>query len=467
MKRNKHNLSHYKIASGDMGKLYPVGCYEVLPGDSIQQASSALMRVSPLINPVMHPVEVRIHHHFVATRLLWSGWEDFITGKDESTPIPTITIPASPATNAEMLDVMGVPMVAGMEINALPVRAVNKVYNDMYRDQDLVTEVSEDSVDIQNIAWAKDRFTAARPWTQTGNAVSVPLGSSANIMSDSAISAPYFVDNNNNASNPLEIANGSGVTQGSMYADLSNATGANINDIRRAFGLQRYKEARALYGDRYVDYLRYLGIRPSDGRLQRTEYLGGGKQTISFSEVLQTGLDSTDQGLGTMGGHGIAALRSNKFRRFFEEHGFVITMISVRPKAIYAEGLHKMWSREDIEDYYQKELEYIGQEAVLKKEVYADGTAADDETLGYSERYQDYREMPSTVVKEFRPGQVLEDWTMARDLSTHPTLNQSFIECEPTKRIHAVQSNDVLWMLINHNIVARRLVGRGGVGRIM
>ena len=155
-----------------------------------------------------------------------------------------------------------------------------------------------------------------------------------------------------------------------LYADLSNATASTINDLREAFALQSFAEHRMLFGGRYSEYLKFLGIRYSDGRLDRPEYLGGGKQTIQFSEVLQTGVDSTDGGLGTLGGHGIGALKSNRFRRFFEEHGLIVSLMCVKPKPMYHQGLAKMWTKNTKEDFFQYELEGIGQEEVLNKEVY-------------------------------------------------------------------------------------------------
>lgn len=246
-------------------------------------------------------------------------------------------------------------------------------------------------------------------------------------------------------------------------ADLTNASAVNVNDVRRAFALQRYQEARAQYGSRFVEYLRYLGIRPSDARLQRPEYLGGGKQTISFSEVLRTGSESTAP-IGELAGHGIAAMRSRRYRRFFEEHGHVITLMSVRPRTMYQDGLHKMWSRRTKEDYWQKELELIGQEEVANREIYLAGPAP-AATFGYNDRYYSYRHLPSGVSGEFRD--VLNYWHLGRQFAAAPALNASFVECDPTKRVHAEQTMNSLWVMVNHSIQARRMVTRKTIGRIM
>lgn len=485
MKRSKHSLSHYRLATFDMGELVPVGLTEVLPGDTIQQQTSALIRVSPLQFPVMHPVVVRLHHWFCPNRLLWSGWEDFITGGSDgeggsSGTYPTLDSGGSGFAAGGLLDYLGVPPgVANLDVCALPVRAYNMIFNEFYRDQDLVTAVSTDSTALQKIAWEKDYFTSARPWTQKGPEVTLPLGTSAPVIPDTTggTTVPIKVGASTYGvqvtSGALSMTTG-GLTgqwnwpsDTNLIADLSSATAVGVNELREALALQRYKEARARYGSRYTEYLRYLGIRSSDARLQRPEYLGGGKQTIAFSEVLQTGLDSTDAGVGTMAGHGIAALRSRRYRRFFEEHGWVLSLMSVRPRTMYAEHLPRHWSRTTKEDYHQRELERIGQQEIFRREVYAEADNAGtggDAVFGYQDRYDEYRRMESTIHGDFRS--TLADWHMGRILGSAPTLNSTFVTCTPTKRIHQEQTADVLWVMVNNNIQARRMVGNGGESRI-
>ncbi len=480
MKRHKHSLSNYRLLSCDMGKLVPVGVTEVLPGDTFQQQTSALIRVSPLVAPVMHPVQVRVHHWFVPNRLVWTGWEDFITGVAPGT-YPTVTVPASP--EGKLLDYLGVANVASVVVSALPIRSYNMIYNEFYRDQDLVTAVGEDDLNLLNIAWEKDYFASARPWAVKGSPVTLPLGTQAPITGigvgdvafpDGPIAVretdgttpTYATAKIMDTATPLIVEEGVS-TFPNIYADLSATSAVPINEFRKAFALQRYQEARARYGSRYTEYLRYLGVRSSDARLQRPEYLGGGRQTISFSEVLQTA-EGTTTPVGTLTGHGIAGLRSRKYRRFFEEHGHVLTLMSVRPKVMYVEANHKKWLRRTKEDYFQKELETIGQQEVYRGEIFAevdpgDGTGGGT-TFGYADRYREYREEPSLVSGEFRS--TLNYWHLARDLAAAPTLNQAFIECVPSKRIHADQTNHVLWCMVNHSIQARRMVNRSAVARI-
>jgi len=488
MKRSKFSLSHYKLLSCDMGELVPVGLVEVLPGDSLQQATSMLLRVSPLLAPVMHPVEARIHHWFVPHRLVWEDWEDFITGGPDgmnASVFPTIN--AHTGAVGSLADYLGVPpsLPNPTNVSALPFRGYARIWNEWYRDQDLQTELVIDVTSgadtttnqtLQNVAWEKDYFTSARPWTQKGPEVTVPFGVSAPVVAASP-GVPLFtlegtggrVLQNDGATDAVKFSGAVPGTTGPfvwddprLEADLTGATAVSINELREAFAIQRYEEARARYGSRYTEYLRYLGVRSSDARLQRPEYLGGGKQTIQFSEVLQTAVtDSADPdiGVGELRGHGIGALRSNRYRRFFEEHGYIFSLLSVKPKTMYAQQLPRTWNRRTKEDFFQKELQHIGQQEVLNKEVMAShGTP--DGVFGYQDRYDEYRRAESGVAGQFRTD--LDFWHYARIFASDPSLNADFVKSVPTKRVNAVTSEDVLWIMANHSIQARRLVAGSG-----
>jgi hypothetical protein len=466
MKRYKHSLSHYHLTSFDMGQLVPVGCLEVLPGDTFQQQTSALVRVTPQLKPLMHPVNCQIHHFYVPNRLLWSGWEDFITG-ESATPPPTIS--GSAHTEGTLSDYLGVFNDSSNDFSALPVRAYNMIYNEFYRDQDLVSEVSEDTNVVQKAAWSKDYFTTSRPWPQKGDAVTIPIGDKAWVATDKGENQNFGVYSSAEddyrkiltSDSNAKISNTSAVQADSLYADLTTASAVDIREFREAFALQRYQEARARYGSNYVDYLRYIGVKPSDGRLSRPEYLGGGRQSISFSEVLNT----SNTGLGELGGHGIAALRSNRYRRFFEEHGWVITMMTVRPKPIYVNGLDKKFFKTTKEDYYQKELEHVGQQEVYNKEIYA-AHSDPDGVFGYNNRYADYHHESSRVSAEFR-NSTSYDWHLGRIFASDPALNQTFVECDPSKRVFAEQTEDALQVMVNHSVQARRMCKPSPVGKIV
>lgn len=460
MKRSKHSLSHYKLLTREAGELVPVGCYEVLPGDTVQQSSSVLLRVSPLLTPVMHPMHVRLHHFFVPYRLLDPNWEDFITGKTA----PSGGVPKQyglngyTRSNGDLLDYLGLPPVArttATSVSAYPMDAYATIYNEFYRDQDLVAELPLDgTTTVQRVAWGKDYFTSARPWAQKGGAVSFPLEGTAYA---SAVQT-----------NPGGVLKGSAPSAGSgeeaarLVVNMSTGA-ADVRAVRLAFAMQRYNEARAQYGSRYTEYLRYLGVRNSDARLQRPEFLGGGKAVVSFSEVLQTA-EGTNP-VGTLRGHGISGMRSGRFRRFFEEHGLVMSLLSVRPKSIYANGQHKMWSRTTKEDYFQKELEFIGTQAVKNKEVDYRDDGNDEGTFGYTPRYREYREHPSQIAGDFRS--TLNMWHEARIFASRPALNEVFVTCTPSDRIFAVPAGDNLWVCVSHSIAARRMVSRSEQSRVI
>lgn len=483
MKRHKHSLSNYKLLSCDLGELVPIGLTEVLPGDSIQQATNALVRAAPLNTPVMHPLRVSISHWFVPNRLIWENWEDFITGGPDgmdASEFPTIDLGGSGAAVGSLADYFGVPTgVPDLEVSALPFRAYALIYNEWYRDQDLTAELPIDytegadtttSTALQNAAWEKDYFTASRPWLAKGPQITVPLGTRANVKG-------LGIDVGNPASGNTTIretgettettdAIGSGGLNMYMaltgtapdkwpdvYADLSSASAVTVDVLREALALQRYQEARARYGSRYSEYLNFLGVGSSDGRLQRPEYLGGGKETLQFSEVLQTAEGANP--VGTLRGHGISSMRSNRYRRFFEEHGYIISLLTARPKTIYVDGLDRTWNRRTKEDFWQRELEHIGQQEVLNKELYA--AHSDPEgTFGFSDRYSEYRQQVSTIAGEFRT--IQNQWHFARSFAADPALNADFVKCVPTEVPFAVPSEDVLQIMARHNIQARRLV---------
>lgn len=489
MKRSKFSLSNYKLLSCDMGQLIPLGWFETLPGDTIQQATSVLVRAAPLVSPVMHPVDVRIHHWFVPYRIIWEDWEDFITGGPDGMDASSFPVRTFGTNSVGTLaDYMGVPISASpLTVSALPFRAYNMIWNEWYRDQDLQSELaislaggadSTSNITLQNINWEKDYYTSARPWEQKGPSITVPIGDTApvNRVSNAAGWTAFNTGTDTAAgTGGASFAAGTGAggrglfsalqvsldPNGGLEADLSGASAITINALREALALQRFEEARARYGSRYVEYLRYLGVRSSDGRLQRPEYLGGGRNTIQFSEVLQTGDGdgSTGNTVGALKGHGIGATRSNRYRRFFEEHGICMSLMSIRPKSIYVSGLERKWNRRVKEDFWQRELEHIGQQEVLNKEVYANHSSPDG-VMGYQDRYDEWRRQESTVAGEFRS--TLNYWHLGRVFSGDTALNSSFVSCVPTERVFASNATNVIYAMAKHSIQARRLVARTG-----
>lgn len=496
-KRSSFPLSHYRLFSAKMGYIYPIACYEVLPGDTFRQSTSLFLRVAPMVTPVMHPCHVKIHSWYVPYRLLWDDWENFRTGGPDgmdASEVPYITAPEGGFKIGSLADYLGIPTgIAGLKVNAFAFRAYNYIANENYRDervQDPVKWVktggadTETATDLLPSPWGRDYFTTASPTPQTGPEVTIPVnmgdaGTPTLTGTVKGAGTPRFTLNGQTANLGTDNSSatgavwrnygGSGATIASwsdpaLSVDIKYTPGeasigtVNIADWREAMALQRFEEARSLWGARYNEFLMDMGIRPSDARLQLPEYLGGARQTIQFSEVLQTAPGGDDP-VGTLRGHGIGAMRTNRFRRFFEEDGIVLTFAMVRPIGIYMQGLHKMWSRRTKEEFYNYQFEHLSQQPVYTRELYA-GVSDQEKVFGYQNIYDDYRAIPSGVSGEMRD--ILNSWHMARDFAQEPVLNADFITSPPTNRIFAAQQNDTLYCMAHHAIHARRLLPRFG-----
>ena len=461
MKRSKMSLSYTHLLSCDMGELVPIGLLEVLPGDSIRMNTSALVRCAPMLAPPMHPVEVCIHHWFVPHRLVWDSWEAFITGGPDGNNASVFPTRASGTiVQGTLANYLGLPIGTVPAFSALPYRGYALIWNEWYRDQDLQTALSiprTDGVDgsatnnLQNVSWEKDYFTTARPWEQKGAAVTIPLTGTGTVQFTQSPGTPTNVTLDRsaataNANVRVQQTDTGGPSTIGGVTSLTSA-GVTVNALRQSLAIQRYQEAAAMYGSRYVEYLARLGVRSSDGRLSRPEYLGGGRQTLQFSEVLQTAADGSNP-VSTLRGHGVSALRSNSFTRFMEEHGYIFTLMYVKPKTIYMSGMSKTWNRRTKFDFWQKELEYIGQQPILNKEVRA-VHATPDGVFGYQDRYEEYRRSWSRVSGEFATS-ALDFWHFGRSFSSDPALNSTFVSSVPTERPFAVPATDVLYVNARH-----------------
>lgn len=486
MKRNLFSLSHKVNFSCDQGELVPIGLVEVLPGDIFRHGTSLLIRLAPMLAPVFSQLNVTVFQFYVPTRILWDDFEDFITGGpdgDDTTAAPYIEFPSGVAVGS-LADYFGIPPsvnnVGGVDIgvSAIPFRAYAKIFNEWIRDEDLDTELvvstgngadTTTNTTLQNIRWEKDYFTAARPFEQKGPAVTIPVGSQAavkygdNFGGGGTAADDKFVGLREGSTEAF-YGNTAGVNTATLpanslynlYTDLSSVTGIPVSELRLANALQRFMEMSSHRGSRYVEYLlSRFGVRSSDARLQRPELLSRSKQVVQISEVLATA-EGTNTDVGDLKGHGIGAMRSNRYMRMFEEHGYVMTLMAVQPKTMYVQGLHRTWSRRDKYDYFQPETAFIGDQEILNKEIYA-AAAAPQGTFGWTPRHEEYRQQPNRIAGEFRTS-TLDFWHQARIFSSEPALNATFVTSNPTERIFAVPDNDVCYITANHSIQARRVI---------
>lgn len=497
--RNKFDLSHDKKLSFDMGQLIPVLCQEVIPGDRFEVKQEHMIRFAPMIAPVMHRFDVTTHFFFVPWRILWSSWEEFITGSYEKTgdPAPVFpTIRIARNSPGKLLDYMGMPTSpAGetfqdaIDVNAMIPAAYGKIWNEFYRDQNLQAELPVDCFDggsnddIQEWAiggpklrnYKHDYFTACLPWASAGPQVAMPISGIAPIEYTEDVEGIGFVTKLRNpmiSGHPPSstggmdavAALGGAITAATtppddyvsfdnsrvLRANLDNVVSTTINDFRMAMALQSFYEINARGGTRYSESIyAHFGVRSSDSRLQRPEYLGGGKSPVVISEVLQTsGSPLVDQSAGdpvgtpqgNLAGHGINVGETHYFNREFEEHGIIIGLMSVMPEAAYTQGLPKLWSKFDKFDYFWPQLANIGEQGVLNKELFMDAPAElREQVFGFLPAYSDYRTSHSTVHGDFR--ETLDYWHLGRQFANTPVLSEEFIEMDPTdsKRIFAVQ----------------------------
>ena len=496
---NTFDLSHEKKLSLNMGTLVPILVQEIVPGDKFQVNNEIFMRLAPMVAPMMHRVNVFTHSFFVPNRLVWDDWESFITGGPDGleTPIFPKHLMTTPEIDlykkGTLADYMGLPtpddtsITNGLEFSMLPFRAYQLIWNEFFRDQNLTDpiEIDKDSnttnatemLSMRLRAWEKDYFTSCLPWAQRGQEISIPTSAQ---FSPDYLSIAETV---HNAGTPPADSNissvdgdltydgqGTGTIKNLADPQYVEGTSVTINELRKAIKLQEWLERNARGGARYIEQiLSHFGVISSDSRLQRPEYLGGGKAPIVISETLQTSATVVDGGdphanlppspQGNMAGHGIATGNSNRFRKRFEEHGYIITVMSVLPRTAYVQGLHKHFSRFDKFDHYFPEFAHLGEQEVLNQEIYV---GSDDDptilkgTFGYQSRFAEMKFQQSSVHGDFKDN--LNYWHMAREFNGTPALNTAFVTSDPTQRIFNVTDPDEhkLYCQVYNNVKAIR-----------
>ena len=457
----------------DSGYLVPVYVDEVLPGDTFNLKMTAFARLATPLYPLMDNMVMDSFFFFVPNRLVWSNWQKFMGQQANpadsiSYVIPQQVSPTGGYTVGSLQDYMGLPtagqVTAGQTVShcAFWPRAYNLIYNEWFRDENLQNSVTVDTGDgpdtVTNYTLLrrgkrKDYFTSALPWPQKGTAVTLPLGSQAPIKMLGTPNSNFATVNDlnnvprnlNGATNLYMTGTTAVANSFPMFADLSAATAATINQLRQSFQIQKLLERDARGGTRYTEIIRsHFGIVSPDARLQRPEYIGGGSTPININPIAQTsatGQTGSTTPMGTLASMGTALAHNHGFSQSFTEHGVIIGLVSVRAELTYQQGLHKMWSRSTRYDFYFPAFAMLGEQAILNKEIYVTGASTDTDVFGYQERWAEYRYNPSRISSLFRSTATgtLDAWHLAQKFTALPTLNTTFIqETPPVSRVVAV-----------------------------
>lgn len=472
--RSSFDRSHGHKTTFDSGYLVPVFVDEALPGDTFSLSMTAFGRLATPIFPIMDNLYLNSFFFAVPMRLVWNNWEKFNgaqTDPGDSTDylIPQMVSPAGGYLQNTLSDYFGLPtQVAGVSHSALFHRAYNLIYNDWFRDQNLQDSVVVDLDDgpdaptdyvLLRRGKRHDYFTSALPWPQKGDAVELPLGTSAPVYGDGQL-AKLSITAGGGASGTAKLVVGTGnpgpVGWGSnnaggqvdgywpdgvgvgnapgLYADLSTATAASINQLRQAFQIQKLYERDARGGTRYIEVVKaHFGVTSPDARLQRPEYLGGGQSMVNVAPVAQTSSTDGTSPQGNLAAFGTVTATGHGFTKSFTEHCLLLGMVHVRADLTYQQGMNRMWSRRTRFDFFWPALSHIGEQAILNQEIFTQATGADDDVFGYQERFAEYRYKPTQITGVFRSNATgtLDAWHLSQDFASLPLLNAAFIVDNP------------------------------------
>lgn len=483
-KRSMFDLSHERKFSMNMGDLVPIFNETVMPGDKFRINSEILMRLAPMVAPIMHRVNVYTHWFFIPYRLIWSDFEEFITGGKDGLSAPVVPfiskLTGAGITHGSLADYLGVATRADatslpylQKFCTLPFRAYTHVYNEYFRNQNVQDEVpfslasGSDETYFNNISalrkrnWERDYFTSALPDTQRGPEVSLDFGSTINYMDSAELqktSGGVATDGN--------LTSGSGILKDSAAQALKllNVESINfestVNDLRRAVRMQEFFEVLMRGGSRYKEMIQSIfGVRSRDSRLDRAEYLGGGRSPVTISEVLQTS-ESGSTPQGGMAGHGVS-VGSHGFKdKYFDEFGIVMGIMSVMPKTAYMQGTRRQFRFNDRFDFPFPQFAQIGEQPVYNYELYNNYDVADADlesnVFGYVPRYSEFKFIPSSCHGDFKTTQ--DFWHMTRKFTSQPGLNSTFVTGNPTHRVFAVTTETVhkLYVQMYNNVKAVR-----------